>query len=94
MSRFIIDAAIAFLLGTAAGGLAHAQGVYVEGEDGVAVAAPPPTGDRVIVEREAAPPARVYGWQGREPWAPPSCGTFNYWNGEYCADARDEPSKE
>lgn len=33
---------------------------------------------------------RVYGWTA----APPSdCGTFKYWNGEYCADARFEPPR-
>jgi hypothetical protein len=43
---------------------------------------------------EAAPPEEapyippVYGWTS----APPiDCGTYGYWNGDNCADARDEP---
>lgn len=26
-----------------------------------------------------------------EPVRPANCGVYRYWNGEYCADARDEP---
>jgi hypothetical protein len=25
------------------------------------------------------------------PPRPANCGEFRYWNGEYCADARDQP---
>ena len=32
---------------------------------------------------------RVYGWSYE--MRPEDCGTFKYWNGEYCADARYEP---
>lgn len=44
--------------------------------------------------QEAAPPddsavgPRVYGWAALRP---PDCGTFKYWNRDYCADARIEP---
>lgn len=91
MSKLLILAAATVLMGSAG---ASAQGVYVERDDG-AVYAAPPADDQVVVEREAAPPAsRVYGWSGREPWAPANCGTYKYWNGEFCADARDKPSKQ
>lgn len=65
---------------------ASAQEVYVE-----AYEAPPVTDadivvdDAVVVER---PAPRVYGWIGPRPT---DCGTFHYWNGAYCADARTEP---
>lgn len=49
------------------------------------------------------PPARYFSYRRSEPPAayepslvevppprPTSCGEFRYWNGEYCADARDE----
>ena len=39
--------------------------------------------------REYVPP--VYGWAYVPPPAPSSCGAYRYWNGERCADARDEP---
>lgn len=32
---------------------------------------------------------RVYGW--RSVIEIEDCGTFKYWNGDYCADARFEP---
>jgi hypothetical protein len=32
------------------------------------------------------PPAAVYGWILVRPT---SCGNYRYWNGEYCADARN-----
>ncbi len=38
---------------------------------------------------EYEPP--VYGWAFAPPPAPSSCGAYRYWNGERCADARDEP---
>lgn len=37
---------------------------------------------RVIVRERNAP--AVYGWQG--------CGTYFYWNGERCVDARAAPA--
>jgi hypothetical protein len=43
----------------------------------------PATEDGIVV----AP--RVYGWSYE--MRPEDCGTFRYWNGEYCADARFDP---
>ena len=34
---------------------------------------------------------RVYGYTYE--LRPEDCGTFKYWNGEYCADARFEPPR-
>ena len=64
--------------------LANAQDVYMEGD--AAVVEQAPTDDAVIMP-EDAPGPRVYGWTLR----PADCGTFRYWNGVRCADARDEP---
>ena len=36
---------------------------------------------------------RVYGWSA-EALRPANCGTFKYWNGDYCADARYDPPVE
>ncbi len=59
--------------------IATAQEAYVV-EDGDVFEAPEP------YDQPVGP--RVYGWTS----APPSdCGTFKYWNGVYCADARFEP---
>lgn len=53
---------------------------------------PPPPAYRYA---PPAPPAvyspPVYGWSYVPPPPPSSCGAYRYWNGEYCADARDEP---
>jgi hypothetical protein len=51
---------------------------------------PPPP----VVEVVPAPPVAVYeppvyGWIA--PLRPASCGKYRYWNGERCADARDDP---
>lgn len=51
---------------------------------------PPPP-----VEVVPAPPIvvyepPVYGWISPPP-RPASCGKYRYWNGDYCADARDDP---
>ena len=35
-----------------------------------------------------SPPPVIYYPQ---PARPANCGVYRYWNGEYCADARDEP---
>lgn len=49
-------------------------------------------GPVVLEEYSDVPPARyeppVYGWTGV---APQNCGTFKYWDGERCADARYDP---
>jgi hypothetical protein len=56
--------------------------VVVEEEDG----------PMIVEEHPASPPTRyeppVYGWISV---APANCGTFKYWNGERCADARFGP---
>lgn len=38
--------------------------------------------------QEYEPP--VYGWSYAPPPQPSSCGVYRFWNGERCADARDE----
>jgi hypothetical protein len=63
---------------------AHAQDVIIEGEAVGEQSAPP--AETVIIQ-EQTPAPRVYGWMMR----PADCGTFRYWNGVRCADARDEP---
>jgi hypothetical protein len=75
------------IVGLAAIGLAsvaHAQDVIIEGEAPVVEQAP---ADETVILQEPAPAPRVYGWTMR----PADCGTFRYWNGERCADARSEP---
>jgi hypothetical protein len=63
---------------------AHAQDVVIEGDAPVVEQSPAEDG---VILRENAPGPRVYGWMMR----PADCGTFRYWNGLRCADARDEP---
>jgi hypothetical protein len=63
---------------------AHAQDVVIDGEAVIVEQAPM---DESVIIRENAPGPRVYGWMMR----PADCGTFRYWNGVRCADARDEP---
>jgi len=51
---------------------------------------PPPARHRYVPAPPAvgyAPP--VYGWIAPPP--PSSCGVYRYWDGEGCADARDDP---
>lgn len=79
---------------------ALAQDVIVEHYDedtGVLVAEDEPAfldeeDGPLVVEEYSTPPPRyeppVYGWIGA---APRNCGTFKYWNGERCADARYDP---
>ncbi len=57
------------------GAAASAQDVAAVADDGT-----------VVVDRPVAP--RVYGWTTLRPI---DCGTFHYWNGERCADARFDP---
>jgi hypothetical protein len=64
--------------------VAQAQDVIIEGDAPVVEQAPP---DETVILHEPAPAPRVYGWTMR----PADCGTFRYWNGERCADARSEP---
>jgi hypothetical protein len=100
MRSAFLSLAFASLLG----GSALAQGVVVEryyDEDtGVVVTHPAEApvvveedDGPVIVEEHVAPPARyeppVYGWVAVRPQ---NCGTFKYWNGEDCVDARYDPA--
>lgn len=79
-------------------GSAHAQEVYVDdpyidADDGPYVDHRAVVGDEIVEDAAPAAPAtgpRVYGWSYGE-IRPTDCGTFKYWNGEYCADARYEP---
>lgn len=74
-------AALSLFALIAATGVAVAQEAYVVEEDDYLEASEPD-------DQPIGP--RVYGWTA----APPSdCGTFKYWNGEYCADARFEPPR-
>lgn len=78
------------LVGLAAigfGAAAHAQDVIVEGDTPIVEQAP---ADGTVIIGDPAPGPRVYGWAMR----PIDCGTFRYWNGIRCADARDEPPVE
>jgi hypothetical protein len=77
---------IAAVLLCAAGPVASAEDLYIDDESPF-VEAP------AIIDDDAGgivTGPRVYGWS----FAPPNCGTFKYWNGEYCADARFEPPSE
>ena len=64
--------------------VAHAQDVIIE-DDATAVEQAP--ADETVVVPDSDPGPRVYGWALR----PADCGTFRYWDGTRCADARDEP---
>ncbi len=76
-------AAAAFAMLT---GAASAQDVIIE-DDAAVIEEPAPIEDdaTVAVTRPIGP--RVYGWPAR----PADCGTFRYWNGVRCVDARDNP---
>ncbi len=73
---------------------ANAQEVYVADDyapdgvivdDGYVAAAATDDDDADEVAVESAPVARVYGWSyGR----PLNCGTYMYWDGDNCVDAR------
>lgn len=77
--------AIALAAMTATSTLALAQDAYVVDEDGTYVESPD-------LYDDSAPAAgtRVYGWTET---GPDDCGTYKYWNGDYCADARFEPPR-
>ena len=81
--RGIVIAFAASVLGL---GSASAQEVYVEEETYVveepAFEEADPLEDGIIVG------PRVYGWEAVQP---ADCGTYMYWTGTYCADARDAP---
>lgn len=89
MRRAIIAAAASVV----ACGTAYAQEVYEEpyiDDDDTYVDGPAYT-DPDSVEDGAILGPRVYGWQQIRP---ATCGTFKYWNGEYCADARSEAPED
>jgi hypothetical protein len=79
-------------------GGASAQEVYVDDadvyDDDTYVEAPAVVEEEpVIVEEGPAAEGvivgpRVYGWSEIRP---ANCGTFKYWDGETCADARFDP---
>lgn len=90
-SAIIIAAAAASVL-AAAGASAGEVLVYEEdyGPDDGYVEAPPPVVRHRPYAEDYLPP--VMGWVYAPPPPPPTdCGTYHYWNGDYCADARDEP---
>ena len=64
--------------------IAHAQDVIIDDDATVVEQVPV---DETVVVPDGDPGPRVYGWTMR----PADCGTFRYWNGERCADARNEP---
>jgi hypothetical protein len=64
--------------------VAHGQDVIIESDAPVVEQAP---SDETVILQESAPAPRVYGWTMR----PADCGTFRYWDGERCADARSDP---
>ncbi len=85
---------IALAASVVALGTASAQEVYVEedlGDEGDVYVEEPAYGDPDPVEPGVIVGPRVYGWQQIRP---DNCGTFKYWNGEYCADARFNPPEE
>lgn len=66
-------------------GIAFSQGAYVIDDDGYVELPGGYAEPRVVVG------PRVYRWIAVPP---DDCGTFKYWNGAYCADARFEPPRE
>jgi len=95
MRAGIVAAAMSVALVTSAG----AQDVYVDADvydDRAYVEEPAYVEEQVIDDVDDIDPAdgvivgpRVYGYTYE--LRPEDCGTFKYWNGEYCADARFEP---
>ena len=93
MKRAIVAIAACLL----AAGSAAAQEVYVDEMDdydgGTYVEAPdivdevPVIVDDPVADGMVVGP-RVYGWSEMRP---ANCGTFKYWDGETCADARFDP---
>jgi hypothetical protein len=99
-STLLLSLALAAVVGVAQSTAVQAEEVFIpDDEDAYAVESP--VGDDAYAteapDPEALPPdefdypAQVYGWIALRP---ANCGTFRYWNGEYCADARREPLRE
>ncbi|WP_439544253.1 hypothetical protein [Hyphomicrobium sp.] len=98
MRAGILAAAVSMALMSSAG----AQDVYVDAdvadvyEDRAYIDEPAYVDEQVIDEFDDVDQdgpvvvgPRVYGYTYE--LRPEDCGTFKYWNGEYCADARFEP---
>jgi hypothetical protein len=95
MRAGILAAAASVALVTSAG----AQDVYVDADvydDRAYVDERAYVEEQVIDDADDIEPAdgvivgpRVYGYTYE--LRPEDCGTFKYWNGEYCSDARFEP---
>lgn len=91
----ILAAAMSVALVTSAA----AQDVYIDADvydDRAYVDEPAYVDEQAIDDADDFAPAdgvivgpRVYGYTYE--LRPEDCGTFKYWNGEYCADARFEP---
>jgi hypothetical protein len=82
---------IACAMSALALGSASAQEVYLDDPDDLddeTYVETPAFEDADAVEEGLAPGPRVYGWERTRP---DNCGTYKYWNGSYCADARDDP---
>ena len=79
-----IKLAIASLAVLGCASIAHAQDAIIDDDATVVEQAP---ADETVVVPDGDLGPRVYGWTMR----PADCGTFRYWNGERCADARNEP---
>lgn len=79
--------AIALVAMSATSTLAFAQDAYIVDEDDTYVDSPDLYADP---DPDLAVGTRVYGWTETRP---DDCGTFKYWNGDYCADARFEPPR-
>jgi hypothetical protein len=94
---------LAAVMGVALAASAGAQGVYVDADvdadvydDRAYVDEPAYVEEQVIDDVDDVDPGdgvivgpRVYGYTYE--LRPEDYGTFKYWNGEYCADARFEP---
>jgi hypothetical protein len=78
-----IVAASAFAIGAATAEEVIVEDAFVDDDYAPAVIEDDDD-DAVLVTR----PARVYGWSYRLG----NCGTYKYWNGHRCADARFEPT--
>ena len=90
---FITLAACVVAAGSASGQEVYGNAFDDDDYDDAYVQAPaydgaPAVEEAVPVEGGIIVGPRVYGWSLIRP---ANCGTFKYWNGEYCADARYDP---
>ena len=107
--RLQILVPLAAALAIGAGSSAMAQGVNVDDpemvvEEGAGMVVEDYPDDEVVVRSRTRPyrnpPAAryreryvppVYGWVQDQPL---SCGTYHYWNGDRCVDARNRPDSD